>query len=91
MIVDPSGGCFGKLKYVQKQEYFTRQVAFMHSLIATPLAFYAAFGQCNVLTSDTCLVEPSKAQTYLILISSGFCSYDLAMCVLKLNYTCKVQ
>ena len=90
-MADAQGGEFHKLKLIQRHEYITRQVASLHSLIAADFAIYGTLWRCNVLADDRCLAVPLRAQTYLILLSSGFCTYDLVMCLVKLRYSVRVR
>ena len=61
-LTDARGGEFGKLKYNEKQEYFARQVASLHALIASPLAIYSIWYSCknntSLLSDDICLITP---------------------------------
>lgn len=51
------------------------------------LSLSSTFGTCNVLRDDDCAKTPTDLAQFTILLSSGFCIYDLAVCVCQLNYT----
>ena len=77
-----------------RREYHSRNVTDFHSCISGPLALYACFGVCddpneNIFSSYECIMKPTKAQIYLIAISAGYVTYDLAICIWELGYTMK--
>ena len=59
----------------------------MHAFVAAPLSLYSALGSCNIVTSDSCARHPRPIAEWTIVISSGFCIYDLAVCVFCLHYS----
>ena len=74
------------------REYYSRNVADLHALIAAPLAIYACFNVCedpdqNIFSNQQCLMTPTKAQLYLIVISTGYVTYDLFLCIFELGYS----
>lgn len=61
-------------------------------MIAAPLALYACFGICddpdhNIFSSQECLMKPQKSQLYLIMISTGYVTYDVFLCMIELGYS----
>ena len=63
-------------------------------MIAFSLACYSVWGVCDnpkdsIFTSEECIMKPTKAQCYLVAISSAYCVYDLYVCLFCIKYTCK--
>jgi hypothetical protein len=86
-------GCtaFGEMSKRTQAEYHSRNVSDVHAIIALPLALYSCFGVCDdhtktVFDSDECLMKPQKLQLYLICISTGYCVYDLVICMYEIGY-----
>lgn len=86
--------CYFELDEKRKKEYWSRNIADLHALIAGPLSFYAAFYPCkdetkSIFSSQECLNTPVRSQTWLIAISTGYVTYDTFICVYELSYNLK--
>lgn len=78
----------------RRKEYWSRNVADIHALIAGPASYFAAFYPCedeskSIFSSQQCLNTPARSQIWLIAISSGYVTYDMFICVFELGYTFK--
>ena len=87
----PEGYFFG-LDDKNKREYFSRNVADLHALIAAPLSYYVCFHICDdpnqsIFSSQECLMKPQRSQLALIAISTGYVTYDVFICIFELGYT----
>lgn len=54
------------------------------------LSTYSVYGVCenpndDIFTSDECIMKPTKAQCYLVAISSAYCVYDLYIILFKIG------
>lgn len=91
-VITGPEGCFFGLDEKNRREYFSRNVADLHALIAAPLAYYVCFHACDdptktIFNSQECLMKPQKSQLYLIAISTGYVTYDVFICVFELGYS----
>ena len=87
--------CYFQLSEKHKKEYWSRNIADLHALIAGPMALYAAFHACDddsksIFSSQQCLNTPARPQIWLIAISSGYVTYDTFICLYELGYGLKV-
>ena len=82
------------MKEKEQKEYWSRNIADFHALIAGPMSAYAAFYPCedetkSIFSSQLCLNTPSRSQIWLIAISTGYVTYDTFICVYELGYSFK--
>jgi hypothetical protein len=86
------GNEFAKLPEMVKKEYYSRNASDFHSLIAIFFSVYSVYYACDnpedsIFTSMDCLMSPKRVQLYLIAFSSGYCLYDIYVCLYEIKFT----
>ena len=69
----------------KKADYLSRLPAATHAALASLAALIFLLFTCedgkSMITSDTCLINPSMMAQYWVLISGGYFVYDFIICV----------